>query len=198
MKIRNINIYTALIISVLFFASCNQQSKQQKDNEGYDDIEFTTQAESETMEMYIKLMSSFNPNWEVEEPAAEDYPAYFGGAFISNDNKLVVCIVGDTVQYRKEVEDIIGSNDFMTESCQYSYREMMEVMDKIDIFLSDETVSHDHPFIINFAGAIADVFENRVVIRMTNLDDDIIGVFKKDITDSQIVKFEEGEMPEMM
>lgn len=198
MNKKTFHIVFILFAAIMIFSACNQQNKKRNTNNELEGTELFNHNESESMEMYAKLMSSFNPNWEIEEPASEEYPEYFGGAFIDNDGKFVVCITGDTTQYRKEVAQILDNNDFLVESCEYSYREMMQVMDKIDEFLSNEDVPHDHPFITNFAGAIADVFDNRVVIRLLEVNDEIKDAFKKEITPSSVVKFEEGEMPEMM
>ncbi len=196
MKLHKSKLITLLTLAA-FFSACKQQNKQQG-ADPHHDIEFSSHSEAQTMAMYIKLMSSFNPNWEIEEPAADDYPDYFGGAFIGNDNELVVCVVGDTTQYRNTITDIVESDQFRLEACTYSYRDMMLVMDKIDTFLSNPDVSHDHPFINSFTGALADVFTNSVIIRVETLNDTIIDAFKKDITDSPIVQFEEGEMPDMI
>ena len=190
---KRIHLMLHLLAVILILSACKQQTGNTGQN-----MESFGKNESESMEMYNKLMSSFNPDWESQDPAPEEYPEYFGGAFIDNDGKFVVCIVGDTTQYKDEVSKIIGSDDFMTESCTYSYREMMQVMDDIDNFLSDESVPHDHPFIANFAGAVADVFENRVVVRLLEVNDQIVQSFKNDVSNSPAVKFEEGEMPEMM
>lgn len=191
------SILATVLILVVLFTSCKQKNKQQI-AASHHDIELTSHSEAQAMAMYIKLMSSFNPNWEIEEPAAEDYPTYFGGAFIGDDNQLVVCIAGDTTQYRNTIAEIVESDRFRLEVCTYSYRDMMLVMDKIDEFLSNPDVPHEHPFINNFTGALADVFTNSVVIRLETLNDTIINAFKEDITDSPIVQFEEGEMPEMI
>lgn len=190
---KRIHLMLHLLAVILILSACKQQTGNTGQN-----MESFGKNESKSMEMYNKLMSSFNPDWESVDPAPEEYPEYFGGAFIDNDGRFVVCIVGDTAKYKDEVSKIIGSDDFMTESCTYSYREMMQVMDDIDNFLSDENVSHDHPFIVNFAGAVADVFENRVVVRLLEVNDQIVQSFKNDVSNSPAVKFEEGEMPEMM
>lgn len=190
---KRIHLMLHLLAVILILSACKQQTGNTGQN-----MESFGKNESESMEMYNKLMSSFNPDWESVDPAPEEYPEYFGGAFIDNDGRFVVCIVGDTAKYKDEVSKIIGSDDFMTESCTYSYREMMQVMDDIDNFLSDESVPHDHPFIANFAGAVADVFENRVVVRLLEVNDQIVQSFKNDVSNSPAVKFEEGEMPEMM
>ena len=194
------NILTA-IAAVLFLtmsAACNTQNKKTESEEPQATIGVTKTTEDKSMEFHNKLMSSFNPNWETEEPVASDYPAYYGGSFIDNDGKFVVCVVGNPAQHRSTIAGIIGSDDFLTESCTYSYRQMMEVMDRIDLFLSDSTVPNTHPFLSYFAGAGADVFKNRVIVHLTELNAAAIQAFKKDVSGSPVVEFEKGEMPVMM
>lgn len=189
---------SVLIIIFLLLAACKQQKSDSNSKTEIEATESYGVNESESMQMYSKLMSSFHPDWENQDPAPEDYPEYFGGAFIDHDGKLVVCIVGDDESQKSTVEKIVGSDNFITESCTYSYREMMQVMDKIDEFLSNETIDHNHPFILNFAGAVADVFENRVVVRLLEVNDTITESFRKDVSNSHAVKFETGEMPDLM
>lgn len=191
---------STLLVAGLFTLtmSCNQQVKKSENNT-QPQTEISIQSpEDKSTDLHNKLMSSFNPNWEVEEPAPADYPEYYGGSFIDNDGKFVVCVVGNPTQHRSTIASILGTDDFLTETCTYSYREMMQVMDKIDAFLSDSSVPSTHPFLTYFAGAGADVFENRVVVQLTEMNNAAIQAFKKDISGSPAVMFEKGEMPILM
>ncbi|WP_436417368.1 hypothetical protein KCV26_13700 [Petrimonas sulfuriphila] len=194
------NISTIVILAVVLLtgAACNRQAKEAAG--GIQQPPKTTVEKTEQLSknLHDKLMSSFSPNWEMEEPAATDYPPYYGGSFIDNDGKFVICVVGNPEQYRPVLASILGTDDFLTEPCTYSYREMMQVMDRIDQFLSNSSVPADHPFLTRFAGAGADVFENRVVVQLTEMNDDAIQSFKKDISNSPAVKFEKGEAPVLM
>jgi len=75
---------------------------------------------------------------------------------------------------------------------------MMQVMDKIDAFLADNTISQEHPVLVQFAGAYPDVMENRVKVILTGMDQAVISAFKKDISDSPLLVFEKGERPALM
>lgn len=188
-------------LTVLFAAvlatgpACNRQTKETAGSARQPAMATVEKTEQRSRDLHDKLMSSFNPDWETEEPAPTDYPPYYGGSFIDNDGKFVICVVGNPEQHRPALASILGTDDFLTESCTYSYREMMQVMDRLDRFLSDSSVPADHPFLTRFAGAGADVFENRVVVQLTELNDDAIQSFKKDISNSPVVKFEKGEAP---
>lgn len=187
-----------LVVMVTLTPACKQQAEKTENNARQSATPGSIPSEEKIMNLHDKLMSSFNPNWESEEPAPADYPPYYGGSFIDNDGKFVVCVVGDPAPYRTQLATILGSDDFLTETCTYSYREMMEVMDRIDLFLSNASLPQDHPVIKNFAGAAADIFENRVVVNLLEVDDAVIQAFKKDISASPAVKFEKGELPVLM
>lgn len=190
--------YIFVAIMFVVFGACNRLDKKQETADTRVNGTTTIQtAEQQSLNYHDRLMSSFNPSWEVEEPNPADYPFYYGGSFINNDGKFVVCIVGDPGQQRSAIAAIIGSDDFLTERCTYSYREMMEVMDRIDQFLSNSAIAQDHPVMANFAGASADVLQNRVVVKLLTVNEPIIQAFKRDISNSPAVKFEVGEMPVM-
>ncbi|MDO5664537.1 MAG: hypothetical protein Q4G63_04660 [Bacteroidia bacterium] len=179
---------STILLAIFLLTNVNITAQEQKK---------TTSVNINSEELFEKLMSSFNPNWKVEEPAPTDYPTYYGGSFIDNNGKFVVCVVGNPAQHRPTISSILGTNDFLTETCTYSYREMMQVMDKIDAFLSNSSIPATHPFLTYFAGTAADVFENRVVVRLTEMNDVAIQAFKRDISNSPVVMFEKGEMPVM-
>jgi hypothetical protein len=98
---------------------------------------------------------------------------------------------------REYLTDILGTDNFKIETVRYSYREMMRVMDHIDDFLVNSSIPNDHPVLIRFAGAYPDVMENRVKVLLTEVNDDIISTFKKDVSNSPLIIFEQGEIPEL-
>lgn len=182
---KNIVFLFALVaVFSMVTLSCMAQEKQKQIK--------TTQEQA--LALHDKLMASFNPKWETQEPAPSDYPEYYAGAFIDNDNRFVVQVVGNTEAHRATLTKILGSNDFLMESCTYSYRQLMTVMDKIDRFIADRSVPNNHPVVENFSGAMADVFENRVVVTLLKVNDKIIQAFKNDVTDSPTVIFKEGKL----
>lgn len=196
---KTIILLTLLTSLFALHISCNspKSSNQMEDLSTQSETGFVSNSPTwQSTKYYESLMEHFSANWKVEEPSPSDYPEYFGGAFIDNDGGFVVCIVGDEDTYRVEIADIIGSDNFKTESCRYSYREMMEVMDLIDDFLSSSSVAEDHIVIQNFAGAMADVLENRVVVNMIDVTPEIINSFRQDVSSSEVVFIQQGDLPE--
>lgn len=198
MNTMNTNSALLLLIVLLSLSTSCKTSKSTDEDNSVAQENVVNEKNSNTAMAtiyYEKLMSSFNPNWESEEPAPEDYPEYFGGAFIDNYGNFVVCIVGNKDSHLDEISEIIGSDNFTTESCTYSYREMMQVMDLIDDFLSNPSIPEDHIVIQNFAGAMADVMENCVVVNMIEVSDELVEAFKRDISGSSVVFIQQGDLP---
>ncbi len=181
------------MITISCHSNKSSSNKQMSDNS--DENSFYASNSDEAMILFEKLMNSFSPNWQEEEPAAEAYPPYYGGVFIDNDDNLVVFTVGeDANKYRSEIASIIGSEKFLTESVTYSYSELMSVMNKIDQFLMNPDIDENHPVFQNFGGAVADVFENRVVVSLLDTSTDVIAAFIDDISDSDAILFKHGNM----
>jgi hypothetical protein len=74
---------------------------------------------------------------------------------------------------------------------------MMKVMDEIDNFLVSSNIPDNHPMLEKFAGAYPDVMDNRVKVLLTEINNDIINSFKRDVTNSPLIVFEQGEIPEL-
>jgi hypothetical protein len=125
------------------------------------------------------------------------YPDYYGGSFIDNNGTFVIAVTGDREQNIQRLIAILGTDDFNVETVQYSYKQMMQVMDRIDAFLINTSIPDNHPVMAHFAGAYPDVMDNRVKVILTVVGKEITDAFKRDISNSPLIVFEQGEMPEM-
>lgn len=149
------------------------------------------------MDLHEKLMNSFSDDWMERESDPDLYPEFYGGSFIDNDGIFVIAIKGDRDRYYKELISRLGTDNFKVETVQYSYKQMMQVMDKIDAFLVDTTIPESHPVLSHFAGAYPDVMENRVKVNLTVVSKEITDAFKQDISNSPLIVFAQGEIPEL-
>lgn len=190
-----------LTLSVLFFLSCNHQFKQNKESTLQDSISDNSTKElannPAAMDLHEKLMNSFSDDWMERESDPDLYPEFYGGSFIDNDGIFVIAIKGDRDRYYKELISRLGTDNFKVETVQYSYKQMMQVMDKIDAFLVDTTIPESHPVLSHFAGAYPDVMENRVKVNLTVVSKEITDAFKQDISNSPLIVFAQGEIPEL-
>jgi hypothetical protein len=190
-----------LTLSSFLFYSCNQLNKQRDEGNQQDSIPGNAMndlANNPTaMDLHEKLMISFSEDWMERESDPDLYPEYYGGSFIDNNGIFVITVTGDRERYNRQLITTLGTDNFNVETVQYSYKQMMQVMDRIDAFLVDATIPENHPVMVNFAGAYPDVMENRVKVLLTIVNKEITDAFKKDISNSPMIVFEQGEIPEL-
>lgn len=193
--------FLLLAMSWLFSSSCNQLSKERDKPNPPDTVAGTGIADAAdnrtAMVLHEKLMTSFSADWVERESDPDLYPDYYGGSFIDNNGTFVIAVTGDREQNIQRLIAILGTDDFNVETVQYSYKQMMQVMDRIDAFLINTSIPDNHPVMAHFAGAYPDVMDNRVKVILTVVRKDITDVFKRDISNSPLIVFEQGEMPEM-
>ncbi len=193
-----------LILS-LFFASliaCNHKSNNSnnsnKNSEDYSgEINSTSDSNIDATILYDKLMTSFSNDWIERESDPDLYPGYYGGSFVDNNGNFVIAVTGDVDKNRAHLINILETDNFKIETVRYSYREMMRVMDDIDNFLINNTIAENHPVLERFAGAYPDVMDNRVKVLLTEINDNVINTFKKEISNSPLIVFKQGEIPEL-
>ncbi len=157
----------------------------------------TAEREKQALLYNERLMKHFGADWMERESDPDLYPDYYGGSFIDNSGIFVVAVTGDTEANRQRLAAILEGDDFKVERVTYSYRQMMLVMDRIDAFLVDSAVADDHPVMTHFAGAYPDVMENRVKVILTEVNSEITNSFKRNISDSPLILFEKGEIPQL-
>ena len=191
---------TILLVSV----ACDGQKKNSEENNvtapaiTADSAANSATNNEQAMKYHEKLMEHFSADWMERESDPDLYPVYYGGSFIDNSGTFVIAVTGNQEENRQKLSVILGGDDFKVETVQYSYRQMMQVMDKIDAFLADNTISQEHPVLVHFAGAYPDVMDNRVKVILTTMNQAVISAFKKDISDSPLLVFEQGERPSLM
>lgn len=196
LKITN---YIFLSITILILASCNQQkSNNSNSNSDNNSIEENSikQNNQVALELHDKLMNHFSRDWIERESDPDLYPDYYGGSFIDNNGVFVIAVTQNTENVKELLKKALETDNFKIESVHYSYKEMLRVMDSIDNFLVSSSVSDDHIVLTHFAGAYPDVMENRVKVLLTEVNQNVVNSFKRDVTNSQLVIFEQGEIPD--
>lgn len=197
--IKSVNYIYTLILTISLI-SCNQQNRENnKDSENDNTEETNTIAANNklSIEMYDKLMNSFGKDWMERESDPDLYPDYYGGSFIDNNGNFVIALTNNSQKVQELLKEALETDNFKTETVQYSYRQMLRVMDSIDEFLINNSIPDDHVVLSHFAGAYPDVMENRVKVLFTEVNQSIINSFKRDVINSPMVIFEKGEIPEL-
>ncbi|WP_294079748.1 hypothetical protein [Proteiniphilum sp. UBA5384] len=191
-------IYLFFISTLYIFSAtmCKEQPKKREEGVISPSANAIHQTNQSAEKLFERLMASFSDDWMEREADPNLYPAYYGGSFIDNEGVFVITVTGNSGEHKKQLSEVLGTDNFNIETVQYSYRQMMEVMDKIDIFLMNSTVPEDHPLMSSFAGAYPEVTENRVKVLLTQVDEPTIRLFRKDIINSPLIIFEQGNLPD--
>ncbi len=195
------SFYFILPFFLISVFACNQQKNSNNSNSEFDNNPEETSTTSvqniDVVVLHNKLMASFSNDWIERESDPDLYPEYYGGSFVDNDGNFIIAVTGNIERNREHLKNIFETDNFKIETVQYSYRDMMRVMDDIDNFLINNSVPNDHPVLIRFAGAYPDVMRNRVKVLLTEVNESIISTFKKDVSNSPLIIFEQGEIPEL-
>lgn len=193
--VTHLHHYLLLSLLSIVILACNPSKNNQE--RPPTNSESTAAKEQNALELHDKLMRSFGEDWVERESDPELYPPFYGGSFIDNSGTFVIAVTGNREANNQHLIDILGTDDFNVETVQYSYRQMMQIMDRIDAFLFSPSIPEDHPVMSRFAGAYPDVLDNRVKVILTEVNEEATRAFKQEISDSPIIEFEQGEMPEL-
>ena len=191
-------IFLSLIIVIL--TSCNQQKNNNNNSNtesNTSEVNSLKQNNQVALQLHDKLMNHFSIDWMEREAHPDLYPDYYGGSFIDNNGIFVIAVTQNTDNVKELLKEALETDNFKIESVRYSYKEMLRVMDSIDEFLVNSSIPDDHIVLAHFAGAYPDVMENRVKVLLTEMNQNIINSFKRDVTNSQLVIFEHGEIPDL-
>lgn len=196
----NITIFFVTFLVLFLAVSCHTQGKRNTEKNGTQSQtgDSTILQQPSPEELFDRLLASFGNDWMEREADYTLYPEYYGGAFIHNDGTFVVAVTGNPDEHKKRLAEILMTDNFRVEVVRYSYRQMMKVMDSIDAFLMNSSIPEDHLLMNRFAGAYPDVMENCVKVKLTQLDDNTIRLFRKDVSNSPLITFEKGDLEEWM
>ncbi len=200
MKKTNTFLISISFLVIFVATACNQSHKKNAGNSVSQSATVNANAPltQSAEELYERLMASFGDDWMERESDPDLYPDYYGGSFVNNNGTFVIAVTGNREENNRRLIEILGTDNFNVETVQYSYRQMMRVMDSIDAFLINNSIPDDHPLMTRFAGAYPDVMENRVKVLLTETDDATIRLFQKEVVHSPLIIFEQGELPELM
>lgn len=121
---------------------------------------------------YSKLMSSYKSDGL---PKANDYPDYYGGAYLDDNGKLVIKINQDyngpdklTDTKNKIKNSIKSSDDDITyEQCKYSYKYLTQIVDKLSSIMAN---SKGSGILTNIKSYQLLDKENRIVVGLADVN----------------------------
>lgn len=142
--------------------------------------------QSASVKKYNKMLEKITVN-----PGARGslrrYEESYGGSYIDENGELVVLLTENVYKNRKMIREYTEDNTILIKTCQYSYNELMEVIDTLNgelLNLSEQDVLIDEMY--------DNVYLNRVIIRVRNLDDKKEQIIRE-IIDSGCMEFQNSE-----
>ena len=161
----------------------NSSSKLKNFIEADANLQFEANQKLEKIHAYF-LNNTFSKN-----NSEIDYPDYYGGAFINNEGKLVVYIKGSINRYKKDIEDIIGSQNVIFNSCKNSYSDLNKTMKELNNYkFTNGQNSYSQNF--NSYGIIDS--ENILIVNLNDFTDASMKQFKKNVNNSKVIEFRKG------
>jgi len=168
-------------------------TRQQKANEIYETFLKSyglATMEYETVEIDGEVCQTSKLGEGKVELKSDDYPDYYGGAYIDDCGELVIHIVGDLDSCQGEIKKVINQKEgYSLQQAAYSYKELLELKD----YLEELSVNDKQSEIFsNIVGYGPDDRNNLFLIEMNILNKEHIAKFKENISDSDMIIFKQG------
>lgn len=116
-----------------------------------------------------------------------EYDEVYGGSYINENGELVVLLTDNVYKNRKMIREYTEDENTIIRTCQYSYNELMKIIGTINEklqYLLEQGIIIDEMY--------DDVYLNRVIFRIRDLDDEKEQVIR-DIIDSGCMEFRNSE-----
>lgn len=116
----------------------------------------------------------------------QKYPDYYGGSYINENGKLVVYVTDGAAEQAIEILAESLGNGTEYKECNYSFNELHSIMDTINNFMRNPTNKALSANIRQFC--ILDD-QNTVEVKLRDISDEQIELFKKEVVDSDAIIF---------
>lgn len=144
------------------------------------------------IEYYQSVLNSFRGSRSSDAGGAltaKEYPENYGGAYINDQNKLVILVPTSQLATRTKYRDILGHTNFIIEPCEFSYRQLLEVRDSlVEAVFTNPKYPEVKENVVSIA--VKDK-ENEIEVGLLDCSEARISEFKGKILDSPVVCFRE-------
>lgn len=178
-----------LFLSIAFSCSDTEQKSMKYGIETRETKQFQETESFPNLELSEKLYHSFEASETRSEKceAGDKYPDYFGGSYVDG-NKLTVLIKNDNPQGIKDIYGRIGkSNIIQFRECKYSLNELNMLNEQLGLLYDDNNLRKTTGWTSIGIG----IMENRVIVYLKECSTREIDKFKKLVSDSDMITFEE-------
>ena len=128
------------------------------------------------------------PLWNASSVANFVYPDYYGGGYVDDEDHVVVFVKGKPEDFVDEFQQRAGSKDVIVLSCEYSYNEMVALVDSLNILFLDDALCDE----LGWTGIAIDTKKNRVLIDLLPLTERAKRRFRERICRSGAIEFGRG------
>lgn len=177
------------IFFVILLAACTNKEKtnlQKESTDNFPSMNDVSKANPLAGERYQILLQSFRISRSQTDSII--YPSYYGGAYINQNDQLVILLSDTTKENKRRIENTIGSGNFILQKCQFSYVHLKRVMDDVTKFYQEGS---QHPSIMqNISYIRFQEDKNCIVIGLLEFSEKRILEFRENISDSPAIKFE--------
>ena len=117
-----------------------------------------------------------------------DYPSYYGGAYINENNKLIV--YSTDLSFNSDIYKLTGTNNIMIEQCTYSYSELTNVMEALNGY---KKKNFGNDIARNFDLFYVDDAPNCIVVELKDYSENSIKAFKENVSNSSAIIFRQSK-----
>lgn len=107
---------------------------------------------------------------------------YYGGAYLNDDKELTICVTSDKPEVIETIIETVGSTEIIIEKVNYTLDEINEIYSTFNQMLDDYKQRTDlskieRTLVTDIVENYTDVFENKVVVGISELDDEKNNIF---------------------
>ncbi len=179
---------------LLALAACQMQKKPDKTftaaNLQKDTTEYETRQPLSASELAQRLEKSFATEVTPNYVGEKNYPDYYGGVFLDQNQFLIVLVKGNCGFYRPELERRVGGSNFIIRPCDYSMNELLEVYDELNRYLTAHQAFCTDTLHYYGHGIRTDL--NRVSVHLGDCSPASISKFKATVMDDDRLIFKKG------
>ena len=148
----------------------------------------------ETLRPILSAQASLNKSFKNEATGIYIYPEYYGGSYINGKGEWIIFVVGkDTANYRQDLKKRAVTNDFILRETEYSYNQLNEIVDSLNILLQRKDITDSLKKILGRNARLHPyIRENRVVIMLDKerFTSETIKALKRLLPDSSALIYE--------
>ena len=179
---------------LLALAACQMLQKSDKTftvaNLPKDTTEYETHQPLSASELAQRLEKSFATEVIPNYVGEKNYPDYYGGVFLDQNQFLIVLVKGNCGFYRPELERRAGGSNFIIRPCDYSMNELLEVYDELNRYLTAHQAFCTDTLHYYGHGIRTDL--NRISVHLGDYSPASISKFKATVMDDDRLIFEKG------